>query len=127
MSRKRSRREMQSLYDEFVQGASENGLDSESIERIFQTLEGFALYGFCKSHALAFANITYLSAWFRTYYPAHYVAALLNNQPMGFYSSDVLIQDARNRGIKFYPPSLSDSEALTVAVQKREGWAFDLD
>ncbi|MBW7877138.1 MAG: error-prone DNA polymerase [Candidatus Cloacimonetes bacterium] len=116
MSRKRSRKEMQSLYDEFVKGATENGLDSETIERIFKTLEGFALYGFCKSHALAFANITYLSAWFRSYYPAHYVAALLNNQPMGFYSSDVLIQDAKGRGILFYPPSIQDSEVLTTVV-----------
>ncbi|RPJ07980.1 MAG: DNA polymerase III subunit alpha, partial [Deltaproteobacteria bacterium] len=85
MSRKRSRQEMGKMRQRFLEGADRNGVDGETAERIFASLEGFAEYGFCKSHAAGFALLCYQSAWLKRYHPAEFYAALLNNQPMGFY------------------------------------------
>jgi len=70
---------------------------------VFDTLKGFAEYGFCKSHAAGFALLAYQSAWLKYYYPAEFYAALLNNQPMGFYSPEVIIGDAKRHGVQILP------------------------
>ena len=103
MSKKRSRQAMEALKKDFLEGAQKNGVSLEDALRIYATLDGFALYGFCKSHAMAFAKIAYQSAWLRTYYPAHFTAALLNHQPMGFYPREVLIQDIKRLGVEVLP------------------------
>jgi error-prone DNA polymerase len=99
MSRKRSQQAMEALKEEFLNGAARQGISSNDAADIFHTLEGFALYGFCKSHALSFARIAYVSGWLKRYYPTAFVAALLNNQPMGFYSNDSLVEDAKRHGV----------------------------
>lgn len=111
MSRKRSRAFMQKLEKEFFEGCRRNpvAVDEEDARKVFQSLQGFALYGFCKSHALAFANISYLSAYLRRYFPAAFTASLLNNQPMGFYPRAVLLRDAKRMGVEFLPVDLKDS------------------
>jgi error-prone DNA polymerase len=109
MSRKRSRHEMGKLRQRFLKGADSNGVDEGTAERIFASLEGFAEYGFCKSHAAGFALLCYQSAWLKTYYPAEFYAALLNNQPMGFYTPDVIVNDAKRHGVAVLPVDVNRS------------------
>jgi error-prone DNA polymerase len=109
MSRKRSQQAMEQLREEFLEGAKGRGIGEAAAAETFALLEGFALYGFCKSHALSFATIAYRSAWLRLYHPAAFVAALLNNQPMGFYSPQVILQDAKRQGVKILPVDINAS------------------
>jgi error-prone DNA polymerase len=112
MNRHRSRLEMQSLHDEFVRRCLEHGgLDAGIAEKLFASVAGFAEFGFCKSHAAAFARTVYETAWLRLEYPAHWLCALLNAQPMGFYPPSVLVDDARRRGIRTLPVDVTRSRA----------------
>jgi error-prone DNA polymerase len=80
-----------------------NGVSAEAADYILRSLASFALYGFSESHAISFALIAYASAWLKVHRPAAFYAALLNNQPMGFYSAASLVQDARRHGVKVLP------------------------
>lgn len=92
-----------------------NGVADEAVEKIIHSLATFALYGFPESHAISFALIVYASAWLKVHRPAPFYAALLNNQPMGFYSPASLVQDARRRGIQVLPVCIARSgERCTV-------------
>jgi error-prone DNA polymerase len=88
-----------------------NGVGEEAARSFLQSLASFALYGFPESHALSFALIAYASAWLKAHRPAEFYAALLNNQPMGFYSSATLVQDARRHGLRVLPPCVAASAA----------------
>ncbi len=110
MSRQRSQEEMRRLGERFVVGAMANGLDQETAITIFGQLAGFASYGFCKSHAAAFALLSYQTMWLRLYHPAEFYCALLNHQPMGFYSPAVVMGDARRHGVSVLPPDLNRSQ-----------------
>ena len=102
MNRHRSRVEMEELRDEFVSRCSTvSGMPVEVAEQIFKGVAGFAQFGFCKSHAAAFARTAYETAWLRLHHPAEYVCALLNAQPMGFYHPSVLVEDAKRHGVRF--------------------------
>jgi len=81
----------------------QNNVNDQAIEYILKSLASFALYGFPESHAISFALIAYASAWLKVHRPTAFYAALLNNQPMGFYSPASLVQDARRRGIRVLP------------------------
>ncbi|MCV5264400.1 DNA polymerase III subunit alpha, partial [Escherichia coli] len=72
-------------------------------ERIFDQICGFGEYGFPESHSASFAVLAYCSAWLKYYYPAEFYTALLNSQPMGFYSPSQLVQDARRHGVEVLP------------------------
>ena len=112
MNRHRSRLEMQSLHDEFVRRCGERGgLDAEVAEKLFRSVAGFAEFGFCKSHAAAFARIVYETAWLRLEHPAHWLCALLNAQPMGFYHPSVLVDDGKRHGIATLPADVTRSRA----------------
>src|SRR4029453_9189050 len=74
------------------------------------SIVSFALYGFPESHAASFALLAYASAYFKTYYPAAFYAALLNNQPMGFYHPSTLVKDAQRRGVRFHPIDVQVSD-----------------
>ncbi|HET7094468.1 MAG TPA: OB-fold nucleic acid binding domain-containing protein, partial [Thermomicrobiales bacterium] len=116
MSRKRSRDAMIRLWTQFRDGAQANGVDLATAQAVFQKLLGFADYGFPKCHAAAFAVLAYQSAWLKRYYPAPFVCALLNNQPMGFYPPHVLTNDARRHGVRILPPDVNASDvACNVA------------
>jgi len=80
-----------------------NGVADGAVEYILKSLASFALYGFPESHAISFALIAYASAWLKAHRPAEFYAALLNNQPMGFYSAATLVQDARRHGVRTLP------------------------
>ena len=126
MSRKRSREYMLSIRQKFLEGARANGVSESDATDVYKTLEGFALYGFCKSHAFSFANITYQSAYLRCHFPAYYYAALLNNQPMGFYSSEVLVRDARSLGLEFMNVDIQNSEFNNFVSNKKIQVGFQM-
>jgi error-prone DNA polymerase len=93
-----------------MEGAARSGVSAAAAQAVYQTLEGFALYGFCKSHALSFARLTYLSAWLKRHEHAAITAALLNIQPMGFYSPESLVEDAKRHGVEVLPADINQSE-----------------
>ncbi|MBI4789672.1 MAG: error-prone DNA polymerase [Chloroflexi bacterium] len=109
MSRSRSFEAMEALRDRFIQGAAANGIERAIADDIFQQLEGFAGYGFCKSHAASFALIAYQTMHLKRYHAPAFYAALLNQQPMGFYSSEVIIGDAQRHGVPLLPPNINRS------------------
>ena len=109
MSRKRSKQAMMELRQRFLEGAKKNGVGEKVAARIFRALQGFAEYGFCKSHAAGFALLCYQSAWLKRYYAPEFYAALLNNQPMGFYIPEVIVNDARRHGVAVLPVDINRS------------------
>jgi len=111
MSRKRSCEEIEKLRARFVRGAVSNGLSVEQADRVFDQLAAFGGYGFCKSHAAAFARTTYETAYLKLYHPLVFYTALLNNQPMGFYAPCVIVEDAKRHGITVLPVDINKSHA----------------
>jgi error-prone DNA polymerase len=112
MNRHRSRVEMEELREEFVGRCNQvSGMPLAVAEQIFKGVAGFAQFGFCKSHAAAFARTAYETAWLRLRHPAPYVCALLNAQPMGFYHPSVLVEDAKHHGVRFLPVDVTRSRA----------------
>jgi error-prone DNA polymerase len=109
MSRTRSREAMLKLWDQFRDGARARGVDDETITTVFAKLVGFSNFGFPKAHSAAFAVLAYQSAWLRRAYPAQFLAALLNAQPMGFYPPASLVRDAQRRGVRVVPPCVNAS------------------
>jgi len=111
MNRHRSRVEMEELRDGFIRRCVEHDLGEAVAQQIFKSVAGFAEFGFCKSHAAAFARTAYETAWLRMTYPAHYTCALLNAQPMGFYHPSVLVDDAKRHGVRVLPVDVTRSRA----------------
>jgi error-prone DNA polymerase len=109
MSRKRSADAIEAYRDRFYAGAAGRGVDRETAELVFSKINGFASFGFPKSHAAAFALLAYQSAWLRHYYPGEFLCALLNAQPMGFYPPASLVRDAQRRGVEVLPPDVNMS------------------
>ena len=95
----------------FMEGALENGVNEEIAQTIFDQLRGFGAYSFAKSHAASFAVLTWQSAWFKYHHPAIFYAAILNHQPMGFWSPSTLVYDAMRQGIAVLPPDINRSAA----------------
>jgi error-prone DNA polymerase len=91
---------LEQYYDRIVRGMLERGYDLAFAEAIFSQIQGFGEYGFPESHAASFALLAYASAWLKCHEPAAFLCALLNSQPMGFYSPSQLVQDARRHGIE---------------------------
>ncbi|MGH7642710.1 MAG: DNA polymerase III subunit alpha [Candidatus Dormibacteria bacterium] len=100
MNRHRSRVEMTSLEQGFLSGCAHHGVSAEVAAELFAAVRGFAEFGFCRSHAAAFARTAYETAWLRLYHHPAFLVGLLNNQPMGFYHPSVLVEDAKRRGVK---------------------------
>jgi error-prone DNA polymerase len=110
MGHKRSHERMREIYPRLVEGMVANGIDRDAAEQLFKMLEGFADYGFPESHAASFALLAYESAYLKCHYPAIFAAAILNVQPMGFYSTEVLVNDARRHGVAVKPVTVNASE-----------------
>jgi error-prone DNA polymerase len=111
MSRKRSADAIEAYHQRFLEGAAANGVPRETAELVFSKINGFASFGFPKSHAAAFALLAYQSAWLRHHYPAEFLCALLNAQPMGFYPPASLVRDAQRREVEVRPPDVNASAA----------------
>jgi error-prone DNA polymerase len=117
MTHDRSPEEIRGLEDEFTQGAMDRGVEEAVAKEVFRQLAAFAAYGFNKAHAATFGLIGYCTAYLKAHYPAHFLTALLNNQPMGFYPPRVLLQDARMLGIPIHPIDVNASEARFTVEQ----------
>lgn len=89
--------------DKLVDGMLARGYTQEYAELIFQQIQGFGEYGFPESHAASFALLVYVSSWLKRHEPAAFACALLNSQPLGFYSSSTIVQDARRHGVEVRP------------------------
>ena len=111
MGSKRSRARMEKLHDRLCDGMAAKGISADIGEQIYAKLLAFANYGFPESHAVSFAFIVYASAWLKLYYPAAFLAGLLNAQPMGFYSPASLVADARRHGVVVLGPDVNASRA----------------
>ncbi len=110
---------MSSLEDEFVSGCLSNGVSREVADQLFGAVQGFAVYGFCRSHAAAFARTSYETAWLKAYHPVEFGCGLLNNQPMGFYHPSVLVEDLKRHGVKVLPVDVNLSDVRCLP----EAWA----
>ncbi len=119
MTRHLNRVEMSSLEDEFIGGCLANGVPREVADQLFAAVQGFAVYGFCRSHAAAFARTSYETAWLKLYHPVEFGCGLLNNQPMGFYHPSVLVEDLKRHGVKALPVDInrSDVRCLPEAIE----------
>ena len=107
---KRSERRMRDIEVKLREGMQRNGILGESQEQIIQSITSFALYGFPESHAASFALIAYASAYLKCHYLAAFTAALLNNQPMGFYHPSTIVKDAQRHGLKVRPVDITCSD-----------------
>jgi error-prone DNA polymerase len=94
---------VQVFHDRIVDGMTQRGYTAEFAQAIFSQIEGFGEYGFPESHAASFAILVYASAWIKRHHPGVFLAALLNSQPMGFYTPSQLVQDARRHGVRVLP------------------------
>jgi error-prone DNA polymerase len=139
-------------YDKIVDGMTSRGYDKEFAEAIFKQIHGFSEYGFPESHAASFALLVYASCWIKKHHPAEFLAAMLNSQPLGFYSPSQLVQDAKRHGVEVraadvmlsdvdctledlpYPPAVRlglrmisglQSESMTRIVAARHEQVFD--
>jgi error-prone DNA polymerase len=111
MSRKRSEEAIEAFRGRFVEGAVAKGVEPKLADEVYDKLVGFSGFGFPKSHAAAFGLLAYQSAWLRHHYPAEFLCALLNAQPMGFYPPASLVRDAQRRGVEVRPPHVNRSGA----------------
>ena len=107
MSRRRSEEAIEALRSRFVAGALAQGVDGRLANTIYDKLAGFSGFGFPKSHSAAFALLAYQSAWLRHHYPAEFLCALLNAQPMGFYPPASLVRDGQRHGVEVLPPDVN--------------------
>jgi error-prone DNA polymerase len=98
------------FHAKLVDGMVARGYQQDFAERVFKQIEGFGEYGFPESHAAAFAQLVYVSAWIKCHYPAIFACALLNSQPMGFYAPAQIVRDAQNHGIPVRPADVNHSE-----------------
>ncbi|RZS36488.1 DnaE-like error-prone DNA polymerase [Herbihabitans rhizosphaerae] len=110
MGAKRSTKKMERLRQRFYDGAAAKGVEPEVAERIFEKMRAFANFGFPESHALSFAYLVFASAHFKYYHPAAFLAGLLRAQPMGFYSPQSLVADARRHGVTVHGPDVNASD-----------------
>ncbi|MCC5953969.1 MAG: error-prone DNA polymerase [Acidimicrobiia bacterium] len=109
MGSKRSSERMERLRRRFYEGMAERGVVGAVADQIWDKLAAFANFGFPESHSVSFAYLVYASSWIKLRYPAAFCAALLNAQPMGFYSPDSLVADARRHGVEVRTPDLNAS------------------
>jgi error-prone DNA polymerase len=110
MTRHLNHVEMSSLEGVFIEGCLANGVAREVADQLFAAVQGFAVYGFCRSHAAAFARTAYETAWLKLNHPVEFGCGLLNNQPMGFYHPSVLVEDLKRHGVKVLPVDVNRSD-----------------
>lgn len=114
MGSKRSSERMERLRGRLYAGMAERGIEGEVADRIYEKLAAFANFGFPESHSVSFAYLVYASAWLKLHYPAAFLAALLNAQPMGFWSPNTLVADARRHGVVVRGPDVNRSAATAT-------------
>jgi error-prone DNA polymerase len=118
---RRSWERMKNLEGKLRAGMAANGIDLKTQDTIVQNISSFALYGFPESHAASFALIAYVSAYFKVKYLAAFTCAILNNQPMGFYSAAVLVKDAQRHGLRVKPIDVQASDWPCTIEHETDG------
>lgn len=121
MGSKRSTARMEALHGRLLDGMAANDIPRDVAEEIFDKLKGFADFGFPESHAYSFAYLVYASAWLKVHHPAAFYAGLLAAQPMGFYSPQTLVADARRRGVTVLRPDVQRSYVQPVLEALPDG------
>ena len=116
MGFKRSVERMDGLEGRLRQGLARNGIEGAAAAEIVKSITSFALYGFPESHSASFAQLAYASSYLKAHYPAEFLAALLNCQPMGFYSPAVLVKDAQRHGVRVLPIDVNASDVRCTVV-----------
>jgi len=119
---KRSEARMKEVEIKLRRGMESNGIIRETQDKIVRSITSFALYGFPESHAASFALIAYASAFFKCHYLAAFTAAMLNNQPMGFYQPATLIKDAQRHGLRFKPIDVASSDWDCLLEEAPDGF-----
>ncbi|HUP87564.1 MAG TPA: OB-fold nucleic acid binding domain-containing protein, partial [Acidimicrobiales bacterium] len=109
MGSKRSKERMLRLKSRLYEGMAARGITGDVADQIYEKLAAFANFGFPESHSVSFAYLVYSSSWIKLHYPASFCAALLNAQPMGFYSPQSLVADARRHGVVVHSPDVNAS------------------
>jgi error-prone DNA polymerase len=118
---RRSWERMKSLEGKLRAGMTANDIDASTQDNIVKNISSFALYGFPESHAASFALIAYASAYFKVKYLAAFTCAILNNQPMGFYSPAVLVKDAQRHGLRVKPIDIQSSDWFCTVEHESDG------
>ena len=116
MSFKKSDERMQAIVEKLKLRMQERGVSPEVQQGVIDSIGSFALYGFPESHAISFALIAYASCWLKVHRPAEFYCGLVNNQPMGFYSVNTLLQDAKRHGVRCKPVSVLHSQMTTEVI-----------
>ena len=111
MGSKRGIEKISTLKAKLYEGMARHGITGDLADEIYLKIEAFANFGFAESHSISFALLVYSSTWFRLHYPAAFLAALLRAQPMGFYSPQSLVADARRHGVTVHRPHIQLSSA----------------
>jgi error-prone DNA polymerase len=106
--------------DKLVKGFVSRGISKEFADRLFSQIKGFGEYGFPESHAASFALLVYASAWLKVHHPLEFACALINSQPMGFYSVSSIVRDAQGHGVCVLPPDVSKSD-WDCTIEEDEG------
>ncbi|MGH3733875.1 MAG: error-prone DNA polymerase [Acidimicrobiales bacterium] len=109
MAAKRSEVRMMRLKSRFYEGMAQNGITGAGADQLFDALAAFANFGFPESHSVSFAHLVYCSAWIKVNYPAAFLVSLLNAQPMGFWSPQSLVSDAKRHGVTVLRPDVNSS------------------
>ena len=122
MGSKRSQEKMEGLRARLYDGMQANGITGQTADDIYERIKAFAAFGFAESHAISFAFLVYASSWLKLYHPAAFCASLLNAQPMGFYSPQSLVHDAKRHGVIVLGPDINLSPAQ-AGLQDAEGQA----
>ena len=129
MTHDRTEEEMEKMRDSFLSRAAGNGVSKGIAEKVFKQLAAFAAYGFCKGHACAYAITAYQTLWLKSHYPAEFLAAVLSNQPMGYYPPHVLVAEAKRFGVEVLLPDINksldhytvDNGAIRVSLKQLKG------
>ncbi|MFC1920183.1 DNA polymerase III subunit alpha [Chloroflexota bacterium] len=129
MTHDRTNSEMENMRDSFISRSVKNGVGNSVAEKVFEQLAAFAAYGFCKGHACAYAVTAYQTLWLKCHYPAEFLAAVLSNQPMGYYPARVLAAEAKRSGVEILPPDINMSSgnftvengAIRVSLRQMKG------
>jgi error-prone DNA polymerase len=109
MAAKRSELRMLKLKSRFYAGMAANGITGAGADQLFDALAAFANFGFPESHSVSFAHLVYCSAWIKLHYPAAFLVSLLNAQPLGFWSPQSLVADAKRHGVVVHRPDVNVS------------------
>ncbi|HEY31523.1 MAG TPA: DNA polymerase III subunit alpha [Dehalococcoidia bacterium] len=129
MTHDRTDEEMEKMRESFITSCQQNGMSRKIAEEVFEQLAAFAAYGFCKAHAVAYAVLAYQTLWLKCHYPAEFFAAVLSNQPMGYYPPRVLVDEAKRSGVRVLPPDINYSHdryavedgAIRISLRQLKG------